>query len=72
MENGRQRVSEQVKVAVIGCGYWGPNLVRNFHQLPTADLVERTSTGLHHLQEIPRISPVLYPSFSYSLGCLYT
>jgi UDP-2-acetamido-3-amino-2,3-dideoxy-glucuronate N-acetyltransferase len=22
-----------VKVAVIGCGYWGKNLVRNFHQL---------------------------------------
>src|SRR5437762_99303 len=21
-------------VGVIGCGYWGPNLVRNFHQPP--------------------------------------
>lgn len=25
--------SETPKVAVIGCGYWGKNLVRNFHQL---------------------------------------
>ena len=24
---------QQVKVAVVGCGYWGKNLVRNFHQL---------------------------------------
>ncbi len=28
-----------VRIAQIGCGYWGPNLARNFHELPTADLV---------------------------------
>ena len=22
-----------MKIAVIGCGYWGPNLIRNFIQL---------------------------------------
>ena len=22
-----------IKVAVIGCGYWGPNLIRNFHSI---------------------------------------
>jgi predicted dehydrogenase len=27
------------KVAVIGCGYWGKNLVRNFHQLGALHLV---------------------------------
>jgi predicted dehydrogenase len=27
-----------IKVGVIGCGYWGPNLIRNFHQIPEADL----------------------------------
>jgi predicted dehydrogenase len=26
-------------VAVIGCGYWGPNLVRNFHQMRDVDWV---------------------------------
>lgn len=30
---------ERVNVALIGCGYWGPNLARNFHQLKTARLV---------------------------------
>ncbi len=25
-------------VAVIGAGYWGPNLVRNFHAAPDWDL----------------------------------
>ena len=24
---------DQAAVAVVGCGYWGKNLVRNFHQL---------------------------------------
>ena len=23
------------KVAVIGCGYWGKNLIRNYHNLGT-------------------------------------
>lgn len=26
------------KVAVVGAGYWGPNLIRNFYQLPTSEL----------------------------------
>ena len=26
------------KIGVIGAGYWGPNLIRNFYQLPTAEL----------------------------------
>lgn len=27
-----------VKIAVIGCGYWGPNLIRNFSQLEDIEL----------------------------------
>jgi predicted dehydrogenase len=30
---------EPVRTAVVGLGYWGPNLVRNLHELPAADLV---------------------------------
>lgn len=29
---------DQVRVALVGYGYWGPNLARNFHQLPTTEL----------------------------------
>ena len=28
----------RVKVAVVGAGYWGPNLIRNFSSLPTCQL----------------------------------
>lgn len=27
-----------VKIGVIGCGYWGPNLIRNFNALPDAEV----------------------------------
>src|SRR5512146_356971 len=30
---------ENVRVAVVGCGYWGKNLVRNFHELEALRLV---------------------------------
>ena len=32
-------MSEQLRVAVIGAGYWGPNLARNFRTSPDWDLV---------------------------------
>ncbi|RMH01042.1 MAG: gfo/Idh/MocA family oxidoreductase [Chloroflexi bacterium] len=28
-----------IKVGVIGCGYWGPNLIRNFVELPESEVV---------------------------------
>lgn len=30
---------EKLRIGVIGCGYWGPNLIRNFADLPTAEMV---------------------------------
>ena len=30
---------EPVRVAVIGLGYWGPNLIRNLYELPDAEVV---------------------------------
>lgn len=32
-------MSETVKLAVVGLGYWGPNLLRNFDQLPDSDVL---------------------------------
>lgn len=30
---------DTIKVGVIGYGYWGPNLARNFYELPSSQLV---------------------------------
>ena len=42
-----------INVGVIGCGYWGPNLIRNFEQIPHARLAavcDRDSDRLSHVQ----------------------
>src|SRR6476619_2098975 len=31
-------MKKPIVVGVVGCGYWGPNLVRNFKGLPTCNL----------------------------------
>ena len=31
-------MSEPISVGVVGCGYWGPNLVRNLRKLPNCNL----------------------------------
>ncbi len=30
---------ESTKIGMIGYGYWGPNLARNFHELPNSELI---------------------------------
>lgn len=43
-----------VKVGVIGAGYWGPNLIRNFNELPEASLqvvCDMKRERLNHIQE---------------------
>ena len=29
---------EKRNIAVVGCGYWGPNLIRNFNQIPNCNM----------------------------------
>ncbi len=36
---GEQKLSSEIRIGLIGCGYWGPNLIRNFHENPQANLV---------------------------------
>lgn len=31
-------MAKQIKIGVVGCGYWGPNLIRNFRSLPDCNL----------------------------------
>ena len=41
-----------VRLAVIGCGYWGPNIVRTFVELPDVVLeavVDRDPSRLEHI-----------------------
>ena len=50
-------VEAKVKVALVGCGYWGPNLARNFHQLPDAELVACCDLDLETLRQMEALYP---------------
>jgi predicted dehydrogenase len=56
--NGNQR-RRPVKVAVVGLGYWGPNLVRNFHELPEAVVAGVCDTRRERLDAIALRYPAL-------------
>ena len=51
-----------IKVAVIGCGYWGPNLIRNFIQIPESkvkyccDLDEEKLKRIKSLYPEPKVT----------------
>ena len=41
---------DQIRVGVIGCGYWGPNLIRNFMRCPLTELVALCDTDPQRLE----------------------
>ena len=47
----------RVRVAVAGCGYWGPNLIRNFADHPESDLVIACDAKPERLASIRRRYP---------------
>ncbi len=50
-------MAKQIKVGVVGCGYWGPNLVRNFRSLPDCHLKMMCDISEERLKHLS----VLYP-----------
>ncbi len=48
-------MKEPIAVGVVGCGYWGPNLVRNFKGLPNCNLKAMCDTSearLKHMRSL--------------------
>ncbi len=48
-------MSDRLRLGLIGYGYWGPNLARNFHQLPDAWLVACADADNARLAEAARL-----------------
>ena len=55
-----------VRVAVVGCGYWGPNIIRNFFQLPKSELVAVCDLDEKRLQHQQSLYPNLITSTDYN------
>lgn len=56
-------MAKQIQIGVVGCGYWGPNLIRNFRSLPDCNLemmCDLSEKRLSHLR-------ILYPEVEGSI-----
>jgi predicted dehydrogenase len=58
-ERPRDIATDVVRVGVIGYGYWGPNIVRNFQGLEKADLVAVADRSPQALKRAARLYPGL-------------
>jgi predicted dehydrogenase len=52
-------------VAVIGCGYWGPNLIRNFVACPQTELIWACDLDRDRLQQVLKPYPSVRPTTDF-------
>jgi predicted dehydrogenase len=50
-------MTKQIKVGVVGCGYWGPNLIRNFRSLPSCHLKVMCDVSEERLSHLKNLYP---------------
>ncbi len=55
-----------IRIGIIGCGYWGPNLVRNFSGVPGARVKTVSDLRVGRLQSISETYPDLHVTTDYS------
>ncbi len=53
-------------VGIIGCGYWGPKLIRNFYELPDSNLSMVCDLDRSKLQEIKKQYPHVTTTSNFS------
>jgi predicted dehydrogenase len=57
--------SKPIKVGVVGCGYWGPNLIRNFRQAADCQLAVLCDTSEQRLRHMRRLYPEVATTNKY-------
>ena len=60
-----ERDDAPVRVAVVGLGYWGPNLVRNLYEIPQAEVAVVCDSRATALEAISRRYPAIACRTSY-------
>ena len=56
---------DQLKVGIIGYGYWGPNLTRNFFEIPSSQLVAIADLKEERLQRARSLYPGVFLTKDY-------
>ncbi len=58
-------MERQVKVGVLGAGYWGPKLIRNFHEIPSADMAMVCDLRQDRLAHVRELYPAVRVTTDY-------
>jgi predicted dehydrogenase len=58
-------MAKQIKVGVVGCGYWGPNLVRNFRSLPDCSMKMMCDVSENRLGHLKSLYPEVEGELNY-------
>jgi len=56
-ESVNNRNSSTLKIGVVGYGYWGPNVVRNFYNVPNASVVAVADISPKSLERVRGVYP---------------
>jgi predicted dehydrogenase len=58
-------MAKKIKVGVAGCGYWGPNLIRNFRALPDCKLKMMCDLNTARLKHLKSVYPEVQGGTDY-------
>ena len=59
-------MTKQIPVGVVGCGYWGPNLIRNFRALPDCSLKVMCDLNQDRLKHLRTLYPEVEGSTDFN------
>ena len=48
-----------INIGVIGCGYWGPNHIRNFNALPNCNVLVCCDRAVKRLEHMKNLYPTI-------------
>jgi len=54
-----------INIAVIGCGYWGPNLIRNFNFIPDCEMKVCCDINIERLKRMKQLYPDIEITTNY-------
>jgi predicted dehydrogenase len=58
-------MTKRIKIGVAGCGYWGPNLIRNFRSLPDCHLKVMCDLNTSRLKHLKSLYPEVQAETDY-------
>ena len=59
-------MTQTINIGIVGCGYWGPNLVRNFNAVPDCRVTRVCDTAPQRLAHIRKLYPSLETSTAFA------